>query len=378
MNRLPVLAIKVGFVVTPSTYPVAARSRISFVSAVSMKNFMRAPSASPKVYPMADMLATRDGESRADEKRVGVVFPLPLDSPYDYRVPAGLALAEGDIVAAPFGARIAAGVVWGAGTGDVAEVKLKSVAGRFDAPPLGEGLRRFIAWTAHYTLNPLGAVLRMALSVPKALDPPKPVAAFALADGAAELVDSGGIKLTASRKRVVAVLRDGPPRPATELAREAATGPGVVRSLVTLGLLRPVALSDETDPPAPDPSVQGPTLSAPQREAADRARCRGGQGVFGHLGRRRHRLGQDGGLFRGHRRRAHGGASGAGAGAGNLAHRAVARAVRAPLRRATGGMALGSHRIQPPPRLARHRLPAAPRSWSGRARRCICRCPRSA
>jgi hypothetical protein len=35
------LAISDGLVVTPSTSPVAARSRISAMSAVSTKNFMR-------------------------------------------------------------------------------------------------------------------------------------------------------------------------------------------------------------------------------------------------------------------------------------------------------------------------------------------------
>ena len=40
MKSLPVLAISDGLVVTPSTSPVAARSRISLMSAVSMKNFI--------------------------------------------------------------------------------------------------------------------------------------------------------------------------------------------------------------------------------------------------------------------------------------------------------------------------------------------------
>ena len=39
----PDLATKLGLVVTPSSMPVAARSRISLISAVSTKNFMSEP-----------------------------------------------------------------------------------------------------------------------------------------------------------------------------------------------------------------------------------------------------------------------------------------------------------------------------------------------
>jgi hypothetical protein len=44
-NLRPVLATSDGFVVTPSTMPISWALRISPTSAVSMKNFMRAPSA---------------------------------------------------------------------------------------------------------------------------------------------------------------------------------------------------------------------------------------------------------------------------------------------------------------------------------------------
>src|SRR5258705_41602 len=39
-NRRPVLETRVGFVVTPSARPIEAASRMSLMSAVSMKNFM--------------------------------------------------------------------------------------------------------------------------------------------------------------------------------------------------------------------------------------------------------------------------------------------------------------------------------------------------
>ena len=43
---------------------------------------------------------------------VDVLVPVALDQAYSYRVPDGLDLAPGDVVAVPLGAREATGVVW--------------------------------------------------------------------------------------------------------------------------------------------------------------------------------------------------------------------------------------------------------------------------
>ena len=42
-----------------------------------------------------------------------ILIPLALDTAYSYAVPAGLVLAEGDIVQVPLGPRETIGVVWG-------------------------------------------------------------------------------------------------------------------------------------------------------------------------------------------------------------------------------------------------------------------------
>jgi len=112
--------------------------------------------------------------------KVAVLLPLPLSGAYDYRVAAGQDFRAGDFVQVPLGRRAAQGVVWGKGEGDVAPTRLKDITGRLDAPPLDETSRRFIDWVAAYTLTPAGAVLKMAMSVPAALAPPKPVRAYAL------------------------------------------------------------------------------------------------------------------------------------------------------------------------------------------------------
>src|ERR1700680_1025392 len=152
MKLRPIFATNVGLVVTPSTRPVAARSRISAISAVSMKNFL--PRASPvaplasagtpaafglRVYPMPDRhasssAATDDAGSARDDDRVSVLLPLPLAGAYDYLAPREMALKLGDFVSLPLGSNEILGVVWGAATGDVAAAKLKPVAERLDAP----------------------------------------------------------------------------------------------------------------------------------------------------------------------------------------------------------------------------------------------------
>ncbi len=199
-------------------------------------------------------------------ERVAVLLPLPLSTAsggaYDYRVPSGEALADGDFVAVPLGRRQAVGVVWGKGEGGVAEAKLKNVVGRLDCPPLDATARAFIDWVAQYTLNPRGAVLKMAMSVPDSLTPPKPVAAYALNP------DAPALRMTKARERVIAVLKDGPPRPAAELAREAGVGTGVVKGLADAGALITVALPARAAGPEPDWRLPGPALSPGQRDAA--------------------------------------------------------------------------------------------------------------
>ena len=59
------------------------------------------------------------------------------------------------------------------------------------------------------------------------------------------------------------VLADGPPRPVTELALEAGTGPGVVRGLADAGAIIPVQLPARAPGPedGPDWRKPGPDLS---------------------------------------------------------------------------------------------------------------------
>ena len=127
---------------------------------------------------------------------VPVLLPLPLGARYTYGVPEGLAVVPGDFVTVPLGNRRITGVVWDGEPGEVAPEKLKAIEARADAPGLPDVSRRFVEWVAAYTLSSEGAVLKMAMSVPDALEPPKPVTAYALASPAPDF------RVTPARERV--------------------------------------------------------------------------------------------------------------------------------------------------------------------------------
>lgn len=204
---------------------------------------------------------------------VGVLLPLPLRGPYDYRVPAGMAVAPGDFVSVPLGPRQVAGVVWGAGQGDVPPAKLRSIAAKLPVPPMPRYRREFLAWLANYTVSPVGAALRLAMSVPAALSEPRfRVGYVAAANPPA--------KLTVQRRRVLEVAAGGSPRSAADLAEAAGVGAGVVRALADAGTLVPVRLAAEEGFTRPDPHHTGLALSGAQGQAAAELRAAAGAGDF--------------------------------------------------------------------------------------------------
>jgi len=199
----------------------------------------------------------------AGRQRVSVLLPLPLAGAYDYRVGHERDLQVGEFVAVPLGSREVVGVVWGEATGEVDDAKLKPVAERLDAPPLPASLCKFIDWLAAYAMAPPGAVLRMAMNVRAALEPPKPVRAFALGAAPPDL------RLTAARRHVLALLADGPPRRGPDLAREAGVSAGVVKGLAETGAIVEIELPPGRSFTPPDPDHPGPELSVEQQAAAE-------------------------------------------------------------------------------------------------------------
>ncbi|MGC2643576.1 MAG: primosomal protein N', partial [Pseudolabrys sp.] len=104
---------------------------------------------------------------------VDILVPVALDQTYSYRVPVGLELTPGDLVAVPLGAREYMGVVWADNPNPNPRLhnRLKDVDEKLDVPPLKAELRQFVDWVSGYTLASRGMVLRMALRMGEHLGP---------------------------------------------------------------------------------------------------------------------------------------------------------------------------------------------------------------
>lgn len=204
---------------------------------------------------------------------VAVTFGARIDGGlYDYKVGPDQSLSAGDVVRVPLGARTLPGVVWGPGSGAVDAKKLKSVIERFQVAPMHRVMRDFIDWLAGYCLASPGSVLKMALNVPDALEPPKSERAWVLADEMPEL------KITPARKRVLEFMAGQPPAFAADIAREAACSSSVITGLAKAGALEGVEVTHKPNWPAPDPDAPGPELSPAQTTAAKSLAARVGAG----------------------------------------------------------------------------------------------------
>jgi primosomal protein N' (replication factor Y) len=194
-------------------------------------------------------------------KIVDVLVPIALDQAYSYRVPAGLSLAPGDVVAVPLGARDYPGVVWGEGNPRPGlHNKLKDVIGRLDVPPLKEELRGFIDWVAGYTLGARGMVLRMALRMGES-GPAREKVGVRLSGPAPQ-------RMTRARARVMQALADGMARSKSEAAQEAGVSVSVIDGLIDEGTLETLTLPREPVAQPPDPDFFQPDLTDAQRAAA--------------------------------------------------------------------------------------------------------------
>lgn len=222
-----------------------------------------------------------------------VQVPLPIDKAYDYLVPDGEDVQEGDYVVVPVSGRDVTGVVWGQAEGTVSAKKLKSMIWRHEFEPMPEVQRKFIDWVADYTLAPRGSVLKMALSsAASALEPPKPIKAYrapaSLREGKADEAiynsmdrrvgseepprddDFGILKaLTPQRKKVLEVLADGLARRPSEIAELAEVSAGVVTGMADKGLVELVEIYSAAPCRKPNLERSGPELSADQQIAAD-------------------------------------------------------------------------------------------------------------
>ena len=190
---------------------------------------------------------------------VDVLVPVALDTAYSYRVPAGLELVLGDLVAVPLGARETLGVVWAENPNPNPRLhnRLKDIDEKLDVPPLKPELRQFVDWVAGYTLAARGTVLRMALRMGEHLGPARERVGVRLAGPPPQ-------RMTTARARVLALFRDGLTRAKGDAAREAGVSAGVIDGLIDEGTLETLVLPPEKVAQMPDPDFAKPDFALGQ------------------------------------------------------------------------------------------------------------------
>ena len=240
----------------------------------------------------------------------------------------------------------------------------------FDCPPLDarDAPLRRLGRELYAVAARHGA--RMVLRAPAALDPEPLVDGLRLTSATARADD-------AARARVLELAADGLAWSRSGLADAAGVRSGVIDGLREQGALEPVMIPPRPVAAAPDPDLRAARPASPSRQRRPTCCAQPAAGGFGDAPRRRHRLGQDRGLFRGGRR---------GARSGRqvlillpeialtrvpraLRRAASARGRRVAFRGRAAACASGSGAASPT---------AASASWSARARRCSCRSPSSA
>jgi primosomal protein N' (replication factor Y) len=206
--------------------------------------------------PAAKNTAPREG--------VSVLAADHVPRPYDYLVPAGLKLKRGDVVRVPLGPRELVGIVWARASGDVTSGKLRMLREHIDVPALPVSLLDFIDWVADYTLNRPGAVLSLSLKSAFVESRDKPHLVYRLAP---HFAGRSPIRLTAQRRRVLALAADGRARTLKSLTEESGVSEAVMRGLINEKVLEP-ALAVPRRPALPDGHFPGPVLSSTQAKLA--------------------------------------------------------------------------------------------------------------
>src|SRR5438067_3508491 len=182
--------------------------------------------------------ATRSSTSSASSTRVvDVLVPVALDHAYSYRVPRGMALKPGDVVAVPLGPREVLAVVWAENANPDPRLhnRLKDVSEKLEVPPLKPELRSLVDWVANYTLSPRGMVLRMSLRMGEHLGPERTRLGV-------RLIGEPPKRLTPARRRVIELLSDGLLHGKSDAAKQAGVSTGVVDGLIDEGTLAAEAL----------------------------------------------------------------------------------------------------------------------------------------
>ena len=196
--------------------------------------------------------------------RVRLLVFNPVLSVLDYRLPEGMATEFGSLVVVPLGPRQVLGIVWEkerlAGD-EVPDAKLRPLLEVLPVPPLSAALRRLIEWTADYYVAPMNAVARMALGSTAALRGGGTTTEYRLSGHEPK-------RLTPQRLAAIDALH-GEQASIRELAELASVSDGVLRGLVSAGVLEPVTVDLDRPYPRARANHDVPELSPDQQAAAD-------------------------------------------------------------------------------------------------------------
>ena len=193
-----------------------------------------------------------------------LVFNAALGA-LDYRVPDGMTIEPGAVVVAPLGPRQIIGIAWETErmpAKDVPDAKLRAVLDVLPVPPFRESLRRLIEWTADYYCAPLSHVARMALGSHAALKGGGTTTEYRLTGAQPD-------RMTPQREQAMLALK-GEQGTIRELAEAAGVSDGVLRGLVSQGVIEGVTVDIDRPYPPAKPDHAQPTLTADQQAAADR------------------------------------------------------------------------------------------------------------
>ena len=148
--------------------------------------------------------------------------------------------------------------------------KLKSALHVFDVPPMPDVHREFLRFVAQYNMADLGSVLKMAIPVPQALDPQKPLSAY--------IAGTPG-ELPPKHKAVIDLFNDGLPRRLSEITERAGVTASVIKTMVKNGSLRAIDLFAQA--PCMKPNLENTHVPTDaQREAQGKLIKRIKQGEY--------------------------------------------------------------------------------------------------
>ena len=197
---------------------------------------------------------------------VEVLVTAPVDKLYSYAVPDGMEMpVPGSYVTVPLGSRHITGVVWSREQPSNIK-KIKNIVQIAPVPPLSDSMRAFIDRMAAYTLSPKGSVLKMVLSVPKALEPLPTKTYYKLSAQGARRKQKNAtpfqkIKATLQNQRLLKL---------TELSQKAGVSPSSIKTALKNGLLATEDLEEQPPCQNPDPAFNPLALSDAQKTAAQK------------------------------------------------------------------------------------------------------------